>query len=99
MDIMSAVGRRSGVLSEVDLRELDDFANSDHFTDLERSVLQYTTEITNTPVRVDDENFEALKRHFSEKQLVELTATIVWENYRARFDHAFGIESSGFHED
>ncbi len=29
-------------------------------------------------------------------QLVELTAAIAWENYRARFDHAFGIEAQGF---
>ena len=28
--------------------------------------------------------------------VVELTATIAWENYRARFDHAFGIEAEGF---
>jgi hypothetical protein len=28
--------------------------------------------------------------------MVELTATIAWENYRARFDHALGIEAQGF---
>src|SRR5437879_4183799 len=27
---------------------------------------------------------------------VELTATLAWENYRARFDHAFGVEAEGF---
>jgi len=26
----------------------------------------------------------------------ELTATLAWENYRARFDHAFGVEAEGF---
>jgi len=26
---------------------------------------------------------------------VELTATLAWENYRARFDHAFGVERKG----
>lgn len=96
---MSAVGRRSDVLSEVDLREVDDFANSQHFNKLEKAVLQYSSEVTNTPVRVDDANFATLKEHFSEKQLVELTTTIVWENVRARFDHAFGIESAGFHSE
>jgi hypothetical protein len=29
---------------------------------------------------------------------VELTACIAWENYRARFDHAFGVESENFSE-
>jgi hypothetical protein len=28
--------------------------------------------------------------------MVELTSAIAWENYRARFDHAFGIESQEF---
>jgi hypothetical protein len=28
--------------------------------------------------------------------MVELTATLAWENYRARFDHAFGVEAEGF---
>ena len=30
--------------------------------------------------------------------LEELTSCIAWENYRARFDHAFGIEAAGFSE-
>jgi hypothetical protein len=29
---------------------------------------------------------------------VELTSAIAWENYRARFDHAFGIEGENFSE-
>jgi len=40
--------------------------------------------------------FAELRRHFDEAQLVELTAAIAWENYRARFDHALGIEAQGF---
>jgi len=49
-------------------------------------------------MEVPDELFTALRRHFSDAQLVELTAAIAWENYRARFDHAFGIEAQGFSE-
>ena len=51
-----------------------------------------------TPVEVPDALFDALRHHFNEAQLVELTAAIAWENYRARFDHTFGIESQGFSE-
>ena len=54
--------------------------------------------MTEPPVEVSDALFEALRPHFNEKQLVELTAVIAWENYRARFDHAFGIESMNFTE-
>jgi hypothetical protein len=37
-----------------------------------------------------------LRQHFDPRQMVELTSAIAWEQYRARFDHAFGIESEGF---
>jgi alkylhydroperoxidase family enzyme len=97
MDIMSAVGRRSGELSDDEIHEINDFQSSDCFSELDKAVLQFTTEVTNTPVRVCDSNYEILRQNFSEKQLVELTSAIAWENYRARYDHAFGVESSGFH--
>lgn len=46
--------------------------------------------------RQSDALFAALRTHFDEAQVVELTAAISWENYRARFDHALGIEAPGF---
>ncbi len=47
---------------------------------------------------VTDELFDALREHFGEAQLVELTAAIALESYRARFNHAFGMGSQGFSE-
>jgi alkylhydroperoxidase family enzyme len=52
--------------------------------------------MTHTPVEVPDALFQSLRAQFNEGQLVELTATIAWENYRARFNHAFGLEAEGF---
>jgi len=52
--------------------------------------------MTQTPVEVPDALFAKLREKFSEVQMVELTATLAWENYRARFDHAFGVEAEGF---
>jgi hypothetical protein len=52
--------------------------------------------MTWTPVDVPDELFAGLQQHFNPRQMVELTSAIAWENYRARFDHAFGIEAEGF---
>jgi alkylhydroperoxidase family enzyme len=54
--------------------------------------------MTKTPVEVQDGLFAELRAHFDEAQIVELTAAIAWENYRARFDHALGIEAQGFSE-
>ncbi len=55
--------------------------------------------MTKTPVEVPDELFGALRASLDDAQIVELTATIAWENYRARFDHALEIGAQGFSED
>jgi alkylhydroperoxidase family enzyme len=91
------VGRAAGVTA-AQLRDLPVYKSSEAFSALEKIVLEYAALMTATPVDVPDELFAELRRRFSEAQLVELTAAIAWENYRARFDHAFGIESQGFSE-
>jgi len=60
--------------------------------------LAYADSMTRTPTEISDALFAELRKHFDEAQLVELTATVAWENYRARFNHAFGIESANFTE-
>ncbi len=90
------MGRTTGV-TESQLMALPDFENSNVFSDLEKLVLRYAAAMTATPVEVPEELFEALRRHFDERQLVELTSAIAWENYRSRFNHAFCIEAEGFY--
>ena len=85
-------------MTEAQLRDLPAYEESAAFSPLEKLVLDYTVEMTRTPVEVPDALFGALAAKFDEAQLVELTAAIAWENYRARFDHAFGIEAQGFSE-
>jgi alkylhydroperoxidase family enzyme len=91
------VGRQCG-LTEGKLRALADFEDSPDLSDIEKLVLRYAVGMTLTPVEVSDELFEQLRRHFNERELVELTSCIAWENHRARFDHAFGVEAEGFSE-
>lgn len=64
----------------------------------ERLVLAYTTALCATPVAVPDALYEALRKEFTEAQLVELTAAVAWENYRARFNRVFQIPAQGFSE-
>jgi alkylhydroperoxidase family enzyme len=59
-------------------------------------VLEYADGMTQTPVELADGLFAKLREKFSDAELVELTATLAWENCRAQFDHAFGVESEGF---
>ena len=50
------------------------------------------------PVNVTDAVFAELRKHFSDVQIVELTATIAMENMRARFNRALDIPSDGLCE-
>ena len=97
MDIGSAVSRKSGI-SQEKIAALPNYRTSALFSDTERQVLEYADAMTQTPVEVPEAMFAKLKENFTEVQLVELTANIAWENYRARFDHAFGVEAEGFAE-
>ena len=85
-------------MTEQQLRDLPVYRTSAAFSPLEKLVLDYAVEMTKTPVEVPDALFDALRGKFDEAQLVELTAAIAWENYRARFDHALAIGAQGFSE-
>jgi alkylhydroperoxidase family enzyme len=78
---------------------LPNYRNSELFSEREKVVLEYADGMTQTPVEIPDALFAKMREEFTEVQLVELTATLAWENYRARFDHAFGVESEGFTKD
>jgi alkylhydroperoxidase family enzyme len=97
LDFASGISEEAGVTEE-DLRALPTYATSDRFDETERLVLDYATGISRTPVDVPDELFERLRERFDEAQLVELTTLIALENFRARFNWAFGIGSQGFAE-
>jgi 4-carboxymuconolactone decarboxylase len=97
LDFGSALSAELGV-TETELRELPRYETSEHFSELEKSVLDYATAMSRTPVDVPDQLFEEVRRHFDEPQLVELTSIIALESYRARFNWAFGLEGQGFSE-
>ena len=83
-------------MTEAQLRDLPVFRTSSAFAPFERVVLEYAVAMTKTPVDVPDPLFAALRTRLNDAQLVELTAAIAWQNYRSRFDHAFGTEAQGF---
>lgn len=98
MDIGSAVGRAEGVSLE-QLLALDEAQTSALFSTEERLALALAEAMTRAPAEVPEELYAALRATFSEAQLVELVAAIAWENYRARFNHAFALTSDGFSEE
>ena len=76
--------------------ELPRWRESDAFSHVDRLVLEYAEALTHTPVEVPDELYARLAKHFSETQLVELTAAVAFENHRARMNNAFRIGSQSF---
>ena len=56
------------------LGEVIDWRTSKLFSPMERVALEYAERITTTGQKVDDALFAELKKHFSEGQIVELTA-------------------------
>ena len=52
--------------------------------------------MTITGQKVTDELFADVRRHFTEAQVVELTAAVALENFRSKFNVALAIESQGF---
>ena len=89
---------RQDNLSEEKIHQLADYATSPLFNAAERAALAYADSMTKLPAEVPDSLFNELKSHFTDQQLVELTSSIAWENYRTRFNHAFKIGSDGFSE-
>lgn len=95
MDFTAYHAREAG-LEPAEIRDLNDFENSNRFTEREKQVLRYARTMTETPSNVPDPLFDELEASFTPEQMVELTAAIALENFSARFNDAFGIESQGF---
>jgi AhpD family alkylhydroperoxidase len=96
VDLGSQICRNSG-LSDNELLALPRYGQSDLFTARETLALDYTVAVMRTPVEVTDELFAQMKEHFSDEQLVEITALLTLVNLD-RFNAAFGIGSAGFSE-
>ncbi len=73
------------------------YRQSDLFTEREKLALDYAVAVMRTPVEVTDELFARVREHFSDEQLVELTALLTLVNLD-RFNAAFGIGAAGFSE-
>jgi len=78
------------------IAEVPRAATSPLFSEAERAALAYAEAMTVTGQRVDDALFARVRAHFSDAQVVELTAAVALENFRSKFNVALGIEAQGF---
>jgi|SRR5579863_2873283 len=74
---------------------LSEYRTSPLFSDRERAALAYVEEATRNK-RVSDATFEALRKHFNEREIIEITWLNAVENYYNLINLPLGIESDGF---
>jgi AhpD family alkylhydroperoxidase len=94
VDLGSQICRNSG-FSDEELLAIPRYQSSDLFTDREKAALDYAVGVMRTPVDVSDEVFDRLTEHFSDKQIVEMTAFLTLVNLN-RFNAALSIGAAGF---
>jgi alkylhydroperoxidase family enzyme len=82
--------------SDDKIRAVPTWRESALFSPVERDALEYAERMTITGEKVSDELFARLRGHFSEAQMVELTAVVALENFRSKFNPPLGIEAQGF---
>lgn len=63
------------------------------FNAKERLVIELADAMAGAPANVSDDLYTRLGQEFSEDQLIELSAQIAFENYRARWNRVFDVES------
>ena len=78
------------------IRQVPTWRDSALFSPMERDALEYAEKMTITGEKVSDELWSRLCGHFTEAQLVELTAAVALENFRSKFNVPLGVEAQGF---
>ena len=89
------MGRKAG-LSDEKLRGVPG-NDLTPLNDTERLVIELADALTNTPSDVSVELYARLRNQFSEEQLMQLVAQIAFENYRARWNRLFNVESDNLY--
>ena len=80
-------------VSDEKIEALSDYASSDLYSDSERVALEVADSMTITGRDVSDELFDKLRKFYSDDALVELIATIAWENASSKFNRALRVPS------
>jgi alkylhydroperoxidase family enzyme len=86
------VSSKLGV-SDEKINSLPDYSSNELYSEAERVALEFADSMTITGRDVSDELFARLRKFYDEDALVELTATIGWENASSKFNRALRVPS------
>jgi AhpD family alkylhydroperoxidase len=95
LDFGRAEAEKGGVPA-AKLLAVADYASDPAFSPAERAALAYADAVTQVGARVPDDVFGHLHCHYSDREIVELTAAVAMENFYNRINAPLGIEAQGF---
>ena len=68
------------------------------FSETERLVIELADAMAEVPTTVSDDLYRRLREQFSEEQLLELSAQIAFENFRARLNRVVDVGSDNLYQ-
>ena len=80
-------------MSKEKIEALPEYTSSPLYNEAERVTLEYADTITITGRDVSDELFARLREFYDDDAIVEITATIAWENASSKFNRALRVPS------
>jgi len=87
------LGRKMGLSDEqIAAARGDEYMASPLFDDRQKAAIRWAEVVTNMTARDDEAAFQAMKRHFTEKQIVELTVFCGMWNYSNRLCEALHVD-------
>jgi alkylhydroperoxidase family enzyme len=87
------LGKKIGLSEEqINAAQGNDYMASPHLDDRQKAAIRWAEAVTNMTARNDDAAFAAIKQHFSEKQIVELTVFCGMWNYSNRLCEALHVD-------
>ena len=92
IDFGCSAGQKEGVAADK-LLAVPAYATDPRFSPAERAALAYAAAVTEVGARVPDELFADLRRHLSQREIVELTMAIAVENMYNRINAPLEIEA------
>jgi AhpD family alkylhydroperoxidase len=95
VDINGARVLKQGVTEEK-LTDLPGFRDSPLYNAQEKASLDYAEAVTMSDRNPDDLHFAALREHFNDEAIIELTALIAFQNMSSKFNAALDVAPQGF---
>jgi alkylhydroperoxidase family enzyme len=92
------LGHNTGLAKEVGFTEAHfdairgDYRSSPLLTDAQKTAIRWAEQVTHLKARDDEALFQEMRKHFTDRQIVELTVLIGMWNWSNRFTEALHIE-------